>query len=122
MCKDWYDDFFFALLVFENKSTFCGCVVFSGLSTLRRVVDLYGLVLDTDLAISALDTVHNHDTLAFVCRMSQLHLFLKDEHARFVIIQNRNSSASVLPDQPILGFDIEQLHIEVFVWLPPLVI
>jgi len=122
VCKDWYDDFFFTLLVFENKSTFCGCVVFSGLCTLRRVVDLYGLVLDADLAVSALNTVHNHDTLAFACRMSQLRLFFKDEHAGFVIIQNRSSSASVLSDQPILGFDIEQLHKEVFVWLPHFVI
>jgi len=122
VCKDWYDDFFFTLLVFENKSTFCGYVVFSGLCTLWRVVDLYGLVLDADFAVSALNTVHNHDTLAFVCRMSQLRLFFKDEHAGFVIIQNRNSSASVLSDQPILGFDIEQLNKEVFVWLPHLVI
>ena len=120
--EDGNYDLLFALLVFECEGTFSGFVVLAGRGRLRGVVNLNGFVLHGNFAVGALHAVHDHDALALVCGVPQRLFLFKDEHAGFVIVQDRHAGARVLADQPIFCSLVVQLHVKVFVWLPGFVV
>jgi len=66
--------------------------------------------------------IHDHRARGLVRRVPKRLLLLENEHARLVVVQNRHAGARVFTDQPIFRFLIIQLHIEVFVRLPVVVV
>lgn len=106
----------------KDQGSFDGGIVLAGRGCLRGVVNADGLVLHSNFAVGALHAIHDHRALGLVRRVPKRLLLFENEHARLVVVQDRHAGARVVADQPIFASLIVQLHEEVFIWLPVVVV
>ena len=122
MLENFDGNRFRALLVIEFKDAFDGLVIDIGLGLLVSCAKWDGLVLNANLTVDALHAFHFHHALALVGGVPHRLLLFEDEHAGLVVVQDRHAGARVLSNQFITGSLVVQLHVEVFVRLPTVVV
>ena len=80
------------------------------------------LVMNFDLAISALYAIDSNPAFFFVHRVALSFLFGEDKHAWLVVIQNSHSGARVFSRQALSSREVIAFDVEVLIWLPALII
>ena len=111
-----------AFLVEELKLALHRLEVHVWLRFLFAVSHFNGLEFYLGHAICTLLTVHNNNTLALSYWVPKSLLFVEYKSSRLVVIQNSNTSASILSHQAAVCAQVVKLNKEVFIRLPAVVV
>ena len=80
------------------------------------------LILDFNLAIRTLNTIHGYPAFFFINWVSLRFLFLKDKHTGLVIIQNSDAGTRIFSGQALSSRQVIAFDIKVFIRLPSFIV
>jgi len=109
-------------LIFEDQLTFLSLEVDSIESDMILVSELDSFIINSDFTITSILSNNGNLNMWICWRYLNTFSVLEANLTGLIIINNSNSRSSILSNKLLLSVWIVQLHEEILIWLPVIVI
>lgn len=115
-------DSLLSFLIFEDQLTFLSLEVDSIESDMILVSELDSFIINSDFTITSILSNNGNLNMWICWRYLNTFSVLEANLTGLIIINNSNSRSSILSNKLLLSVWIVQLHEEILIWLPVIVI